>query len=97
MENNGTCSDVVSIGGQPLSPRPNLKLASPQEVFSFGNGVYTKLLMTAGLLVAIVAGALGPLMIWYFAQAFEDLSADPTTDEYLDKMSELAFAYLVLG
>lgn len=53
--------------------------------------------MIGGIILAIVAGALGPMMIWYFAQSFEDLSADPTTDEYLENITELAYAFLVLG
>ena len=73
------------------------KLASIQEVLSFGNGCETHLLTAAGLSVAVVSGALGPMMIWYFARSFQDLSADPTNDDYLQAMAKLAYAYMVLG
>ncbi len=82
---------------QDISCPVTMELASFQDVFTFGNGLQTKLIMMAGLLATIVAGALGPLMAWYFAQSFEDLSADPTSDNYLDRMSELAYSFLVLG
>lgn len=77
--------------------RAPIELASFQEVLSFGNGPQTKLLMAAGIIVAIVAGALGPFMIWYFARSFQDLSADPTSADFLANVKELAFAFLVLG
>jgi hypothetical protein len=79
------------------SSSPAMGLASYQEVLSFGNGFETKLLMIGGIIVAVFAGALGPFLIWYFAQSFEDLSADPTTDDYLETITELAYAFLVLG
>lgn len=85
---------------QQLASRDNNSstgLASFQQVLEFGDGSSTKLFLLVGVLLAVAAGALGPLMIWYFAQTFEELSANPASEEYLENVEKLAFAFLVLG
>jgi hypothetical protein len=72
-------------------------VATIQQVFSFGSGPKKVLGLIFGMLAAMVAGAVGPFMIFYFARVFSDLVADPTSDEYLETVRELAFTFLVLG
>lgn len=72
-------------------------LASWTQVFSFGPGPTPKLLLVSGAVCAAVAGAVGPFMIWYFVEAFRDMVADPRSDEYMEKVKELTYAFLVLG
>jgi ATP-binding cassette subfamily B (MDR/TAP) protein 1 len=74
-----------------------LGLASVREVFSFGGGLQKTLCLVFGLLFAAVAGAVAPFMIFYFASSFQDLVADPTSDEFLEKIKELSYTFLVLG
>ena len=72
-------------------------VATIRQVFSFGSGPKKNFGILIGCLSAMVAGAVGPFMIFYFASVFSDLVADPTTDEFLDNVKELAYIFLVLG
>jgi hypothetical protein len=73
-------------------------LASLREVFSFGTGPNKIFGLIFGMIFACVAGAIGPVMIYYFAHVFKDLVApDPTSEEFLANVRELSFIFLVLG
>jgi hypothetical protein len=37
------------------------------------------------------------LMIFYFAKSFQEISADPASEEFLESVRELSFTFLVLG
>ena len=96
--------DAVSAGNDDTaaslaaaSTTSGTALATWTQVFSFGPGLTPKLLLVAGAVCAAVAGAVGPFMIWYFVEAFRDMVADPTSDEYMEKVKELTYAFLVLG
>ena len=78
------------------------KLASIYEVFfSFGNdenNIQKLVGLTFGIIMALVAGGIGPYMIFYFAKAFEDLvSPNPTSTEFMDNVKDITYAMLILG
>ena len=75
----------------------NGNVATIREVFSFGSGPKKYIGLILGCISAAVAGAVGPFMIFYFANAFSDLVADPTSDEYMENVKELAYIFLILG
>jgi hypothetical protein len=86
-----------SIDQDNQQTKKPLALASVREVFSFGTGPKKILGLIFGMLFACVAGAIGPLLVFYFANIFQDLVADPTSDEFLAAIREVAYAFLVLG
>jgi len=56
------------------------KLATISQVFSFGKGFQTKLLLALGAMFAAISGAVAVGMVFYFTKSYSDLSADATTD-----------------
>lgn len=80
----------------PSAPS-EMGLATVSEVLSFGKSSRTKMIMIAGVFCALIAGAVGPVMIWYFAESYQELVADPTTDQFMDEVRRLAYTFLVLG
>lgn len=71
-------------------------MATVSQVFSFGTP-QTPLLLFLGAIFACISGMVGPFMVVYFAKANTDLSGDPTSDEFMENIKELAYTFLVLG
>ena len=71
-------------------------MATVGQVFSFGTA-QTPILLFLGAMFACVSGMVGPFMVVYFAKANTELSGDPTTDEFMENIKELAYVFLVLG
>ena len=93
----GNHDTAASLAAASTATSSAAALASWTQVFSFGPGLTPKLLLVSGAMCAAVAGAVGPFMIWYFVEAFRDMVADPRSDEYMEKVKELTYAFLVLG
>ena len=95
---NGNTDNGNSTGTTSGTNNDTNKVATIYEVFSFAEGSMTKYVgLTFGILAALVSGTVGPFMIFYFATAFEDLVADPTSDEFMENIKDLTYAFLVLG
>ncbi|CAB9500444.1 Leptomycin B resistance protein pmd1 [Seminavis robusta] len=71
--------------------------ASIAEVFSFAKTTKVKLLIVAALLAAIVSGLVLPAFVFYFAEVFEDLGGDPSSDEFLGNIRTMAYSLMILG
>lgn len=84
---NNSSSNAVAL-------RP--QLASIRQVFSFGKA-QTKGFLCVGFIFAAISGAVGPIMVFYFAKMYSKMSGDSTTDEFMDNVKELAYTFLVLG
>ncbi len=74
-------------------------LASASDVFSkFGRTRKVKMLRFFGILFSIVSGSIYPLMAFYFARSFEDLSGQVDgSSSYMDGVRNLVYTFLILG
>lgn len=93
-QNDDYHSNITAKSSSAVASRP--QLASIRQVFSFGKA-QTKGLLCLGFIFAAISGAVGPFMVFYFAKMYSKMSGDPTTDEFMDNVKELAYTFLVLG
>jgi len=71
--------------------------ASISELFSFGFGLRQKILFLFGMTSAFITGLAYPFMTIYFGQAFEELSADATSEEFQENIRFMCFVFMILG
>jgi len=71
--------------------------ASAADVFSFGFGPRQRILGFCGLISALISGCTFPALAFFFAEVFEELSADASGTEFLDNIRVMAYTFMVLG
>ena len=74
-------------------------LSKASDVFSkFGRTKKVKMLRFFGVAFAVISGCIYPVMAYYFARSFEDLGGDLSgSGDYMAKIRELAFIFMILG
>ena len=72
-------------------------LATIQEVFSFAETRRTKIYIAIGCMAAVLSGVCFPAMAWLFSSSFSELSAFPSSDDFLQQIRQLVYRFLVLG
>jgi hypothetical protein len=72
-------------------------LATIHELFSFGAGRKKRFCIFFGVLAAIIAGCVFPSMAFYFARSFEKLGGQTSDTSFLDNITGLSYAFMVLG
>ena len=72
-------------------------LASVRQVFSFGSGRKKRICLVLGIFCAIISGCVFPAMAFFFAQSFQRLGASTSTEDFLARVSQLAFVFMILG
>ena len=76
---------------------PPTELASIRDVFSYGDRRLKIVCLSLGFLFAAAAGSVAPAMVFYYAKAFEELVADPSSPQFMEQVKELTWTFLVLG
>jgi len=92
-------SKKADTAEKPLSSPTKEKspLASVSQVFSFARTRQTKLQLLGAFFFALISGCTFPAMIFYFAQAFEDLARPTESDDFMDTVRSMVYAFLILG
>lgn len=100
LENNvsthSTSSNATATSKKETKEKPEGS-ASISDVFSFGFGPRQKLLCSIGVLGSCVSGSVFPALAFFFAKVFEELSADASSEEFLDNIRTMAYTFMVMG
>ena len=73
------------------------ELASLTDMFSFAQSPKTKLFIGLAFFFAVGSGCVFPALCFYFANAFEELSAATDADDFMSSIREVAYTFMVLG
>lgn len=88
-------SKETNISAGEKDPPP--PLATYHETFSFGAGRRKKLCLAFGVPCAVASGCIFPTMAFFFAQVFEKLGADSSSEDFLDNIRTMAYTFMILG
>uniref|UniRef100_A0A7S2L570 Bile salt export pump n=1 Tax=Leptocylindrus danicus TaxID=163516 RepID=A0A7S2L570_9STRA len=76
---------------------PKIQAASIRDTLSFGSGPKKNVCIAVGSFFAMASGAALPAEAAVFAKIFENLSAATSGDDFLEKITELAYAFMAIG